>query len=164
MLHGHWQNISLPDPRVSQGFIWFRKPSQGRGFDVKIAITSQNRRTITEHAGKCRKFWIYDIEEDQVVGKTLLELPIEQSFHESSPHDPHPLDAVQVLITGGMGPGLRHRLTVKGINALITPETDPDRAVATYLQGTLEVGAGSCDHETHQHQHQHQHHQHHRHA
>lgn len=127
---------------------------------MKIAVTSQNRRTVTEHAGKCRKFWVYDIEEGQVTGRTLLELPIEQSFHESSPHEPHPLDAVQVLITGGMGPGLQRRLTAKGITALMTSETDPDQVVAAYLQGTLEVGAGSCDHGTHQNQHHH----HHRHA
>ena len=125
---------------------------------MKIAVTSQNRRTVTEHAGQCRKFWVYDIEQSQVTGKTLLELPIEQSFHESSPHEPHPLDAVQVLIAGGMGPGLSHRLAAKGITALITPETDPDQAVAAYLQGTLTVGAGSCDHGAHQHHHQHQHH------
>ena len=127
---------------------------------MKIAITSQNRRTITEHAGKCRKFWIYHIEQDQVAGRTLLELPIEQSFHESSPHEPHPLDAVQVLITGGMGPGLQHRLATKGITTLITPETDPDQAVAAYLQGALTMDAGSCDHGAHPHQH----HYHHRHA
>lgn len=126
---------------------------------MKIAVTSQNRRTITEHAGKCRKFWVYDIEEDQVTGKTLLELPIEQSFHESSPHEPHPLDAVQVLITGGMGPGLQHRLAAKGIIALMTAETDPDQAVAAYLQGTLDTGAGSCDPGAHHH-----HHHHHRHT
>jgi predicted Fe-Mo cluster-binding NifX family protein len=108
---------------------------------MKIAVTSQNRRTITEHAGKCRKFWIYDIEENQVAGKTLLELPIEQSFHESSPHEPHPLDAVQVLIAGSMGSGLSHRLAVKGIAALTTSETDPDRAVVAYLDGSLAVGS-----------------------
>ena len=108
---------------------------------MKIAVTSQNRRTITEHAGKCRKFWIYDTEWGQIAGKTLLELPIEQSFHESSPHEPHPLDGVQVLIAGSMGPGLSRRLAAKGITALTTPETDPDRAVAAYLDGSLAVGS-----------------------
>jgi predicted Fe-Mo cluster-binding NifX family protein len=126
-------------------------------FEVKIAVTSQNRRTITEHAGKCRKFWVYDIEQGQVTGKTLLELPIEQSLHESSPQESHPLDAVQVLITGGMGPGLQNRLAGKGITALMTAETDPDQAVAAYLQGTLVTGAGSCDHGAHQHHHHHRH-------
>ncbi len=129
---------------------------------MKIAVTSQNRRAITEHAGKCRKFWIYDIEQSQVAGKTLLELPIEQSFHESSPDDPHPLDAVQVLIAGGMGPGLSHRLAAKGITALVTSETDPDRAMVAYLRGALTVGANPRDpvlHQPHHRHHRHHHHQ-----
>ena len=125
---------------------------------MKIAVTSQNRRTITEHAGKCRKFWIYDINQGQIAGRNLLELPMEQSFHESSPHEPHPLDDVQVLISASMGPGLHQRLIAKGITALMTQETDPDVAVAAYLQGTLISGAGSCDHGA---DHQHQHHHHH---
>ena len=124
---------------------------------MKIAVTSQNRRTITEHAGKCRKFWIYHIDQGQTTGRELLELPLEQSFHESSPHDPHPLDDVQVLISASMGPGLHQRLMAKGINALMTEETDPDRAVAAYLQGTLISGAGSCDHGPDDHDHHHHH-------
>lgn len=107
---------------------------------MKIAVASQNRREITEHAGHCRKFWIYHIAEQQIIDKALLELPLEQSFHESSPHDPHPLDEVQVLIAGGMGHGLSHRLEVRGIAGIVTPETDPDRAVAAYLDGSLIVG------------------------
>ena len=125
---------------------------------MKIAVTSQNRRTVTEHAGKCRKFWVYHIDQGQTIGKELLELPLEQSFHESSPHQSHPLDDVQVLIAASMGPGLNQRLAAKGIIVRMTQETDPDRAVAAFLQGTLSNGVGSCDHGSgHQHQHQHQH-------
>lgn len=120
---------------------------------MKIAVTSQNRRTITEHAGKCRKFWIYDIDQGQIVGRNLLELPIEQSFHESSPHESHPLDTVQVLISASMGPGLVQRLAARGITALLTQETDPDQAVMACLQGTLAVSPGSCDHSAHHHHH-----------
>lgn len=116
---------------------------------MQIAVASQNRRTITEHAGKCRKFWIYDTEQGQITGRSLLELPIDQSFHESSPHEPHPLDQVQVLLAGGMGPGLSHRLATKGITALVTSETDPDQAVAAYLRGTLKIGASSCEQSPH---------------
>ncbi|MCC6135925.1 MAG: nitrogen fixation protein [Candidatus Contendobacter sp.] len=125
---------------------------------MKIAVTSQNRRTITEHAGKCRKFWIYNVDQGQTTDRELLELPLEQSFHESSPHDPHPLDDVQVLISASMGPGLHQRLMAKGITVLMTPETDPDAAVAAYLQGTLISGAGSCDHGSDDHDHHHHHH------
>jgi len=104
---------------------------------MKIAVTSQNRKTVTGHAGKCRKFWIYDVEGCEVKDKRLLELPIEQSFHESSPHTPHPLDEVNVLISGGMGSGLQGRLKQKGILAVSTAETDVERAVAEWLNGTL---------------------------
>lgn len=120
---------------------------------MKIAVTSQNRRTITEHAGKCRKFWIYETDQNQVVAKTLLELPIEQSFHQSSLQAPHPLDDVQVLIAGGMGSGLNRRLAAKNIKALVTSETDPDQAVLDYLQGNLEVMATCSSHDHHDHHH-----------
>ena len=124
---------------------------------MKIAVASQNRRTIMEHAGRCRNFWIYETEQDKVVRKELLELPKEQSFHDSSPHASHPLDEVQVLIAGGMGHGLSHRLTHKGIVGVVTPETDPDRAVAAYLDGSLAVlPPGSHDH-GHGHDHDHDH-------
>ncbi len=121
---------------------------------MKIAVTSQNRRTITEHAGKCRKFWVYEINQDQMITKTLLELPIEQAFHQSSPQAPHPLDDVQVLIAGGMGSGLSRRLAAKNIKALVTAETDPDQAVLAYLQGNLEVMATCSSHDRHDHHHE----------
>jgi predicted Fe-Mo cluster-binding NifX family protein len=104
---------------------------------MKIAVTSQNRREITGHAGKCRKFWIYEITENKIDKKTLLELPKEQSFHESSPQIPHPLDDVQVLIVGGMGMGLASRLSMKGIEGIVTSEKEPDKALAAYLDGSL---------------------------
>ncbi len=116
---------------------------------MKIAITSQNRKTITGHAGKCRKFWIYEVENNQVLGRNLLELPMEQSFHESNHNAPHPLDDMNVLICGGMGPGLRYRLKQKGIEAHATPETDPDRAVAAWLEGRLEELPPEAGHDHH---------------
>ena len=107
---------------------------------MKIAVTSQNRKTITGHAGKCRKFWIYEAADGQVQGRTLLELPIDQSFRNNQGQCPHPLDNVHVLISGGMGGNLQHRLRQRGIDALVTTETDPDRAVAAYLTGSLPLG------------------------
>jgi len=109
-----------------------------RGDGLRIAVTSQNRKTVTEHAGKCRKFWIYEVKEGQVSGKTLLELPIEQSFHEAPAGQAHPLDAVHVLITAGIGSGLQQRLLQRGIQSVVTREENPDLAVAAYLAGELD--------------------------
>lgn len=104
---------------------------------MKIAVTSQNRKTITSHAGKCRKFWVYAVEDNCVRGKQLLEIPLSQSFHESDHEAPHPLDGVKLLISGGHGRGLQFRLQQMGIVALATAETDPDKAVAAWLAGNL---------------------------
>ena len=118
---------------------------------MKIAVASQNRREITDHTGRCRKFWIYEIEGGMIANKELLELPKEQSFHDSSPRDSSPLGDVQVLIAGGMGTGLLRRLENMGIEALITAETNPDKAVEDYLQGNLITKAA----EPHEHGHKH---------
>ena len=113
---------------------------------MKIAVTSQNRKTITGHAGKCRKFWIYQTEAKRIVDRTLLELTHEQSFHESHATAPHPLDGVNVLISGSAGQGMIRRLMNMGIQGLVTEETDPDLAVTAFLNGTLKLGQGPCGH------------------
>ena len=104
---------------------------------MKIAVASQDRRHITGHTGRCRKFLIYQVANEKILSKELLELPEELSFHHSSPHDPHPLDDVAVLINGGMGQGLARRLANKGIMGVITTRKDPDNAVMAYLNGRL---------------------------
>ena len=125
---------------------------------MKIAVTSQNRKTITGHAGKCRKFWIYEIEDQAVQGRELLELPIEQSFHESHGTAAHPLDDINILISGGMGSGLVGRLQQKGIAGLVTSETDPDAAVTAFLAGTLLIQVPEAHDHGHGHGHGHHHH------
>ena len=114
---------------------------------VKIAVTSQNRKTITEHAGQCRKFRIFEIDNKVITGQSLIELPKEQSFHNTSSHDAHPLDEVDVLIAGSMGQGLVRRLAAKNIQGIVTTEQDPQQAVENYLQGSLEqIDISACSH------------------
>ncbi len=102
---------------------------------MKIAVTSQNRKTVTDHAGQCRKFWIFETEFADVVEKHLVELPLQLRIRDTQPN---PLDGVNVLITGGMASGLRYHLKQRGIQAVSTLESDPERAVAAWLNGTLD--------------------------
>ena len=106
---------------------------------MKIAVSSQNQTNLTGHLGHCQKFWIYDVDDTTIQNKQLLQLTKNQSFHESSPKETHPLDDVQVLISGSMGNGLSRRIESKGIKPIVTPETDPDTAVNAYLAGSLAV-------------------------
>ncbi|MFH7245758.1 MAG: NifB/NifX family molybdenum-iron cluster-binding protein [Spirulina sp.] len=130
---------------------------------MKIAVSSQDKAHVTGHLGRCQRFWVYDLEGDDIQGKELFQLTKDQSFHESSPQAAHPLDGVQVLISGGMGRGLARRLESRGILPVITPETDPDVAIAAYTAGTLAITAleDHVHHHDHDHDHGHQHgHQH----
>ena len=104
---------------------------------MQIAVTSQNRKTITEHAGKCRKFRIYDVEKGVLTGKRLVEVSIEQSLHASAGQLAEPLAGINTLITRGIGPGLYERLMQSGILPVLTMEEDPDAAVFAMLSNTL---------------------------
>jgi len=104
---------------------------------MKIAVTSQNRIQITEHAGHCQHFWIYQVVNQLITQKTLVDVASDQTFHKFASKIPAHLQDVQVLIAGGMGASLTQRLARHGIAGLVTAETQPDAAVSAYLTGTL---------------------------
>jgi predicted Fe-Mo cluster-binding NifX family protein len=104
---------------------------------MKIAVTSQDRTHVTEHAGHCQRFWIYEITEQAIAHKACVDVPKDQTFHALVGSLPAHLQDVQVLISGGMGQSLIERLGRHDVKGLVTPETQPDVAVAAYLAGTL---------------------------
>ena len=115
---------------------------------MKIAVTSQNRKEVTGHAGRCRKFWVFEVQDQDIVGRELLELAKEQCLHDMAPGIAAPLEAVNVLIVGGMGSGLRERLARQRIRVVVTQEKDPERAVRLWLAGELgeAPAGGDCRH------------------
>ena len=108
---------------------------------MQIAITSQNRKNITEHAGSCRNFWIYHVDQGKVASKELIELTIDQSLHASHHELADPLNGIKVLITRSMGTGLYQRLQQQGILPIVTTEENPEEAIAAFLENRLEVRA-----------------------
>lgn len=105
---------------------------------MKIAITSQNFRTITGHAGKTKRFLVFEAEQGGEPAEIQrLDLPKELSFHEFRSSDPHPVDIADVLITGSAGYGFVQRLAARGVQVFVTSETDPQRAIRALFDGTL---------------------------
>ncbi len=102
---------------------------------MKIGITSQNFRTITGHAGKTRRFLIYTPDDKGMPVETdRLDLPKEMAMHEFRGLN-HPLDELDVLITGSCGEGFDRRMAAKGVRVIVTSETDPLRAASMVLRG-----------------------------
>jgi predicted Fe-Mo cluster-binding NifX family protein len=105
---------------------------------MKIAVTSQNFRTVTGHAGKTRRFLVYKaVDGGPAVELARYDLPLEMSMHEF-PGGRHPLDEMDVVITGSAGAGFIRNLAQRGVQVATTPESDPAQAVADFLAGKLQ--------------------------
>ncbi len=104
---------------------------------MKIAVTSQNFRTVTGHAGKSRRFLIYEADGvDTPTEVDRLDLPKEMSLHDYHGDD-HPLFEARVdaVITGSCGDGFVLRLGRHGVRVHATSEADPLSAAALVAAG-----------------------------
>jgi len=110
---------------------------------MKIAVTSQNFRTITGHAGKGRRFLVYEAADASGVVQEIdrLDLPKEYAFHDWHPvgEQVHPLDVAEVVITASCGQGFIQRLAERNIKVVLTSETDPMQAVQLFLRQELPI-------------------------
>jgi predicted Fe-Mo cluster-binding NifX family protein len=104
--------------------------------NMKIGVTSQNMRTITAHAGKARRFMIYEVSDDgQVKRDGEYSLPKEMSLHEHPRGAAHLVDDFDVLITGSCGEGFLRKMAARGVKVVVTGETDPLTAITKLLSG-----------------------------
>jgi len=109
---------------------------------MRFAVASQNYRTVTPHAGKTRRFLLFDaVSGSPPVECGRLDLPPDMTLHAFT-GGPHPLDMIDVVIAGSAGTGVVARLREHGVIALSTTETDPSIAVSAFLDGTLPPGGG----------------------
>ena len=102
---------------------------------MRIGIGSQNFRTITGHAGKTRRFLIYESQADgSVLEVDRLDMPKAMSLHEFR-GDAHPLFDLHVIVTAGCGQGFVKRLAAQGVRVIATSEKDPAKAAAAVVSG-----------------------------
>lgn len=102
---------------------------------MKIAVASQNFRTVTSHAGKTRRWIVFDASDPAApVEIDRLELPREMSLHEWQGRDGnHPLYAMYALLVGSCGAGFVQRLGAQGVRVWVPEASDPGEAVRAYL-------------------------------
>jgi predicted Fe-Mo cluster-binding NifX family protein len=102
---------------------------------LRIAVSSQNFRTVTSHAGKTRRFLVYLSQDDGSVREVeRLDLPMGQSLHDNHGDD-HPLYRVDVVVTGGCGEGFVRRMSGHGVRVVATAEPDPQTAARAVAAG-----------------------------
>jgi len=101
---------------------------------------------VSAHFGHCEQFALIDVDETkkQILKKEMVNPP---------GHEPGLLPqwlaekGVGLVIAGGMGSraqGLFQQNKIGVINGIM--ESDPEKAVLSYLNGILATGANICDH------------------
>jgi len=120
---------------------------------MKIAVTSQNFKSVTGHAGKSRRFIVFNVgspcDSPEVV---WLDLPLDMSIHEFS-GGAHPLDDVDVILTASAGQGFVAKLAKRGVQVITCGESDPRDAVRDFLKGAVKPANphASLEQERHEH-------------
>jgi len=107
---------------------------------IIIAVTSQNYRTVTKHAGLTRKFLVYDVRcsDDN---KTLAEikeidrisLPKEDALHSCKSGVVHLIDVADVIVCGSCGEGFIKKMSARDIAVSVATKSDPIEAIEEYL-------------------------------
>ncbi|AHF05666.1 nitrogen fixation [Marichromatium purpuratum 984] len=114
---------------------------------MRIAVTSQNFRTITGHAGKTRRFLILEAGAEGATEIERLDLPAGMSLHDYHGDD-HPLFmlGLDALLTQGAGQGFVQRMSRQGVVVHTTSATDPFEAATMLAAGKLLPAARPHEH------------------
>ena len=101
---------------------------------------------LSAHFGHCEHFALFDIDE---MGKKIIS----KELAPSPAHQPGLLPAwlaeqgVSLVIAGGMGSHAQSLFQQNHIGVVIgASESDPEKAVLSYLEGNLDSGDNICDH------------------
>jgi predicted Fe-Mo cluster-binding NifX family protein len=123
---------------------------------VKIAVITDDGKTISKHFGRARYYQVVSIEEGKVKNRELREkighgqfssTGVEEHDHEhhgsdEAAHGKHSLMAqaitdCEAVICGGMGLGAYDSLRRLNIRPYVTDKVEIDSAVQAYIDGEL---------------------------
>ncbi|HXH72103.1 MAG TPA: NifB/NifX family molybdenum-iron cluster-binding protein, partial [Mariprofundaceae bacterium] len=111
---------------------------------MRIAVASRDGRSIAGHIGKCADWIVFEVElpenpeaEPRVKEAERVTLPKEFVFHHYKDDAPHPLASCSVVIGASAGDSFVAKMQRRGMEVVLTAESDPATAVADYIQRTV---------------------------
>jgi predicted Fe-Mo cluster-binding NifX family protein len=106
---------------------------------MKIAVATRDWVAVSGHAGQARCWLLFDLANHRdgvpLPAPTRVELAKEQVFHHFVGDGPHPLDGVEIIVASSAGEGFVRHMKTRGIDVLLTGESDPSTALARILAG-----------------------------
>lgn len=107
---------------------------------MKIAVGTQDNRSVATHGGRTRRFLVFEVEAGRdPIEESQIELAEDEVLHLCGDGRPHPIDAVSVVITGASGPGFVAHMRRRGIEPVTTLESDPAQAIRDWFAGTVKT-------------------------
>lgn len=124
---------------------------------MKIAVVSDDGKTISQHFGRAAYYVVVNIDDGKVTAREVRQKQAHGMHryegHGAGHHGPahqagpaaiaghvgmiEPIRDCQALLSRGMGQGAYYSLENAGIKPTITDSADIDAAVQAYLAGTL---------------------------
>jgi predicted Fe-Mo cluster-binding NifX family protein len=119
---------------------------------MKIAVATEDGKRISAHFGRSPYFAVFEIAHGETTNRSMRENTFTGHFrrHGDGAHGEHhhgsgdghqsvakALGDCDVVISHGMGRGAWEDLRVRGIEMIVTDETDVDTAIQKYVAGAL---------------------------
>ncbi len=130
---------------------------------MKIAIASNNGRTVAASPGHAAYFVVVDLDGEHK-GREIRPNPAPSLPHGAARHRAilETLQDCQVFVAGGMGEPIYHLLSRQGIRVYATDEMDIEQVLEHLRRGTLvhnpaRVHSHHGHHHHHEHEHEHTH-------
>jgi len=118
---------------------------------MKVAVPSNDGKTIAEHFGRAQSFILFEVEEGVIKSRQLAD---SQSPHHQGQHGNHQgpwfmpsLQGTDIIISRGMGRKAIAYFEQEGIKPVFTDLSDAEQVVIAYSQGNLqECSRPDCGH------------------
>jgi predicted Fe-Mo cluster-binding NifX family protein len=122
---------------------------------MKIAVVTDDHRTISAHFGRAVFYEVFTISEGKITGQETLAKPAHGQLGLQPPTEPvfahgfspaeeglharmlAPIRDCQILLARGMGQGAYNNLAQAGIQPIFTDILEIDLALKSYLAGQL---------------------------
>ncbi len=111
---------------------------------MKVALSTKNNM-VTEHFGHCDYFIVYEIEDNKILGSSLIKNPPHQKGHL-----PKFLkeQGVNVVIAGGIGQMAVNMLKNLGIECFMNVCGEADTVIKKFMNNELNSNGEPCtDHQ-----------------
>lgn len=109
----------------------------------RVALATINGQTITKHFGHVKSFVVVEIsdlqEQRRFVATVDSPTTHDRGKGRGQDHDSKLLwiEDCDTVVAGGMGAPMAARVLAAGFNLILTSETDIDKAIERFIDGTL---------------------------